>query len=63
MGFLNAWLFAKLPEIRSVVNKASKYFHVLIYDIKHTVIITCLRFFKLYCVCLCFFKSLYRLQD
>jgi len=28
--------FAKLPEIRPVVNKASKYFHVLIYDMKHT---------------------------
>jgi len=43
------WVFAKSPEIRSVVNKTSKYFHVLIYDIEHTVI-TCLRFFKLYCV-------------
>jgi len=30
------WVFAKSPEIRTVVNKASKYFHVLIYDIKHT---------------------------
>jgi len=31
-------VFAKSSEIwlRSVVNKASKYFHVLIYDIKHT---------------------------
>jgi len=35
--------------------KASKYFHVLIYDIKHTRY-NLLVFFKLYCVCLCFFK-------
>jgi len=34
------WVFAKSPEIRCVVNKVSKYFHVLIYDIEHTVI-TC----------------------
>jgi len=34
MGFFNGFLL--LPEIRSVVNKASKYFHVLIYDIEHT---------------------------
>jgi len=29
-------LFAKSPEVKSVVNKASKYLHVLIYDIVHT---------------------------
>jgi len=46
------WVFAKSPEIRSVVNKASKYYHVLIYDI-NTPVRTCLWFFKLYCVCLC----------
>jgi len=39
----------------SVVNKASKYFYVLIYDIKHTSY-NLLVFFKLYCVCLWFFK-------
>jgi len=41
------WVFAKSPEIRSVVNKASKYLHVLIYDIKHTSY-NLLVFFKLY---------------
>jgi len=35
MGFFE-WVFAKSPEIRSEVHKASKYVHVLIYDIKHT---------------------------
>jgi len=57
------WVFAKSPEIRSLVNKASKYFHVLIYELEHTVITCLCFFFKLYCVWLCFLKSLYRLQN
>jgi len=37
MGFLNGFLLnlLKSPEIRSLVNRASKYFHVLIYDRTH----------------------------
>ncbi len=35
MGFLNGSL-VKSPKIRSVVHTSSRYFHVLISDIKHT---------------------------
>jgi len=44
MGFA----FTVSPEIRSVVNKAYKYFQVLIYDIKHTSYNLLVFFFKLY---------------
>lgn len=35
------WVFGKSPDIRSVINKTLKNFHVLIYDTKHTSYNSC----------------------